>query len=54
MKMTRDCFGTFVRLTDERLAHILDHSEMAGIADEVERVLQEPTEVRISRGKVLA
>src|ERR1044071_2293510 len=49
MKMTRDCFGTFVRLTDERLAHILDHSEMAGIADEVGRVLQEPTEVRISR-----
>jgi len=30
MKTLRDCFGHSVRLTDERLAHILEHSEMKG------------------------
>jgi hypothetical protein len=38
-----------VRLTDERLAHILEHAEMAGMEDELERVLQTPGEVRLSR-----
>jgi hypothetical protein len=49
MKVIRDCFGNFVRLTDERLAHIFEHAEMAGMEDEIERVLQTPTEVRASR-----
>lgn len=49
MKVIRDCFGTSVRLTDERLAHILEHVEMAVMADELERVLQTPSEVRRSR-----
>jgi len=49
MKVIRDCFGTSVRLTDERLMHILEHVEMAGMADELERVLQTPSEVRRSR-----
>jgi hypothetical protein len=49
MKVIRDCFGTSVRLTDERLAHILEHVEMAGMADELERVLQTPREIRRSR-----
>lgn len=49
MKFIRDCFGNEVRLTDERLAHILEHAEMAGMEDEIERVLQAPTEVRVSR-----
>jgi hypothetical protein len=48
MKVIRDCFGTSVRLTDERLAHILEHVEMAGMADELERVLKTPSEVRRS------
>jgi hypothetical protein len=49
MKIIRDCFGNNVRLTDERLAHILEHAEMAGMEAEIERVLQAPAEVRASR-----
>ena len=40
MKLIKDCFGRSVRLTEERLAHILEHTEMVGMEDEVERVLQ--------------
>jgi hypothetical protein len=49
IKLIRDCFGQDVRLTDERLAHILEHEEMAGMESEMERVLQAPKEVRVSR-----
>ncbi len=49
MKLLDDCFGHKVRLTDERLAHILEHTEMAGMAAELERVLREPQLVRRSR-----
>lgn len=49
MKVVRDCFGRSVRLTNERIAHVLQHQEMAGMAQEIERVLQAPTEVRMSR-----
>ena len=49
MKTLIDCFGRKVRLTDERLAHILEHVEMKGMAAEVERVLREPQLVRHSR-----
>lgn len=49
MKIIRDCFGRSVRLTDERMAHILEHQEMAEMEAEIERVLQAPAEVRISR-----
>jgi hypothetical protein len=49
MQVIRDCFGHLVRLTDERLEHILEHTEMAGMDGEIERVLQAPTEVRRSR-----
>jgi hypothetical protein len=38
-----------VRLTDERLAHILEHPEMIGLEKEVERVLGQPLLVRCSR-----
>ena len=38
-----------VRLTDERLEHILEHAEMAAMDGEIERVLQAPTEVQLSR-----
>jgi hypothetical protein len=37
------------RFTDERLAHIIEHAELAGMEDEIERLLQAPTEVRRSR-----
>ena len=49
MKALTDCFGHKVRLTDERLAHILEHTEMAGMAAEVEWVLRQPQFVRRSR-----
>ncbi len=49
MKTIRDCFANDVRLTDERLAHILQHPEMEGLGTEVERVLLAPAEVRLSR-----
>jgi hypothetical protein len=37
-----------VRLTDERLAHIVRHVELIGMESEIERVLRSPTEVRVS------
>lgn len=49
MKTLTDCFGNAVRLTDERLSHILQHPEMEGLGPEIERVLREPSLVRRSR-----
>jgi hypothetical protein len=49
MKTLNDCFGHKVRLTDERLAHILEHPEMKGMAAEIQRVLVQPQLVRRSR-----
>ncbi|HUT34079.1 MAG TPA: hypothetical protein VNE39_11395 [Planctomycetota bacterium] len=49
MKTIRDCFGHDVRLTNERMAHILEHPEMVGLEAEVEHVLRAPAEVRLSR-----
>jgi len=48
MKTLVDCFNHSVRLTDERLAHILEHTEMAGMGEEIERVLRQPQLVRCS------
>jgi len=49
MKTLKDCFGHKVRLTDERLSHILEHPEMKGMAAEIRRVLVRPQLVRRSR-----
>ena len=49
MKVIRDCFGRSVRLTDERMAHILQHPEMAGMEAAIVQALQSPLEIRISR-----
>ena len=49
MKQITDCFGHTVRLTDERLAHILEHPEMRNMAAEIKRVLLRPQVVRRSR-----
>ena len=49
MKLLIDCFGREVRLTDERLAHILEHPEMAEMEAMVERVVSQPKLVRPSR-----
>jgi len=48
MKTLGDCFGDKVRLTAERLAHILEHPEMSRMATEIERVLRQPRLVRRS------
>ena len=48
MKTITDCFGHAVRITDERLAHILAHAEMAGMAQNIENVLRHPQLVRRS------
>ena len=52
MQLLDDCFGHKVRLTDERLAHILEHAELVGMTAGVERVLREPQLVRRSRSDV--
>ena len=49
MKTLQDCFGHSVRLTEERLTHILEHPEMREMGAEVERVLLQPQLVRRSR-----
>jgi hypothetical protein len=49
MKTIQDCFGHEVRLTDERLQHILEHPEMREMSAEIERVLRQPQLVRLSR-----
>lgn len=49
MKLVTDCFGRGIRITDERLDHILAHTEMAGMAEEIERTLRQPQLVRRSR-----
>ena len=49
MRTLEDCFGRTVRLTDERLAHILEHPEMQGVEAEIERVVRWPALVRRSR-----
>ena len=48
MKIFTDCFGRKVRLTDERLAHILEHPEMSGMESEIEGALIKPQFVRPS------
>jgi len=53
MKILQDCFGHQVRLTDERLAHILEHPEMKGMGAEIGRVLCQPQLVRRSRSDAM-
>ena len=48
-KTIADCFGHAVRLTDERLAHILEHQEMNEMGAEIEQLLGAPQIVRRSR-----
>ena len=45
MKVLTDYEGRPVRLTDERLAHILEHPEMAGMEDRIEQTLVAPERV---------
>jgi len=41
-KVLQDRFGRAVRLTEERMAHILEHAEMEGQLDKLGEGLQEP------------
>ena len=45
MKILRDYEGREVRLTDERLAHILEHPEMVGLEDGIAETLAQPQRV---------
>ncbi|MBV8356564.1 MAG: hypothetical protein JO189_01305 [Deltaproteobacteria bacterium] len=42
MQVIIDHQGLHVRLTDERLAHILDHPEMAGLEEKISETLAHP------------
>lgn len=45
MRIIRDHQGLAIRLTDERLAHILYHPEMAGMEQAIEETLLRPERV---------
>ncbi len=45
MKIFRDYEGRAIRLTDERLAHILEHPEMAELELQIEATLVKPQSV---------
>jgi hypothetical protein len=45
----KDCFGFAVRLTVERMAHILEHPEMKEMRAEIDQVLAAPQIVHRSR-----
>lgn len=49
MKVLYDHRRRPVRLTDERLAHILEHPEMVGMESEIDETLREPEAVIQSR-----
>lgn len=49
MKVLKDYSGREVRLTDERLRHILDHPEMANLEAALEETLNKPELVVQSR-----
>jgi hypothetical protein len=42
MKLLKDYQGREVRLTDERLRHILEHPEMADLESALEKTLRQP------------
>ncbi len=42
MEVIIDRFGMPIRLTDERLVHILDHPEMADLKDSISGTLKRP------------
>lgn len=45
MKILHDYQGLAIRLTDERLAHVLDHPEMASMEPAIEETLRSPERV---------
>ena len=49
VKVVKDYQGREIRLTDERLSHILEHPEMADMETDLEQALREPQFVIQSR-----
>jgi len=49
MLIWRDCWSMSIRVTDERLAHVLEHPEMAGQQAALAETLAEPHQVVQSR-----
>jgi molybdopterin synthase catalytic subunit len=45
MRVIHDYQGAPIRLTDERLAHILEHPEMVGLESAIEQTLARPETV---------
>jgi hypothetical protein len=45
VKMLKDHEGRAIRLTDERLAHILEHPEMQGMEGPIEQTVRDPERV---------
>lgn len=45
MKVFKDYAGRAVRLTPEREAHILDHSEMVDLLDQIQEAISTPEKV---------
>ena len=54
MKVLKDYQGRSVRLTDERLAHILEHAEMTDLEPALAETLEHPTLVLQSRSDAVA
>jgi hypothetical protein len=52
MKQIPDYRNRLVRLTDERLQHILEHPEMSGLKAAIEETIQKPAAVVQSRSDV--
>ena len=50
MKTLTDYEGRAIRLTDERLAHILEHPEMHGMEGRIEETVKRPEKVFESLG----
>jgi len=45
MQVLHDYQGLSIRLTDERRAHILEHPEMVGLEEAIEKTLVQPQKV---------
>jgi hypothetical protein len=45
MRLLRDYRGLSIRLTEERLEHILEHPEMVGLEDAIAETLATPEHV---------
>ena len=54
MKLLKDCQGREVRITEERLRHILEHPEMADLESALEQTRRQPQYVIQSRTDLAA